>query len=93
MREYTTQDGNRIRKNGRAKKIYFNIDGSSYFLWNGRRQRLDDIPRLTYPVFFENEDGKTDFCSGYICLCNWGGVLVQIDDSGEAVQLYDEIQN
>ena len=93
MREYITQDGGRIRKNGRAKKIYFNNSGTPYFMWNGRRQNLDDVGRLTYPVFYENEDGKTDYIGGYICLCNFGGVLVQVDDNGEAVQLFDEIQN
>ena len=93
MREYITETGNKIRKNGRAKRIYETASGRPYFVWNGQRYHLDDIGRLSYPVFFENENGKTDFCSGYICLCNWGGVLVQIDDSGEAVQLYDEIEN
>ena len=91
MKEYTTTDGHRIRKNGRTKRIYFTNSGSPYFVWNGRRQKLEEIPRLTYPVFFENEEGKTDYCTGYICLCNWGGVLVSIDESGESIQLYDEL--
>lgn len=91
MREYTTKDGNRIRKNGREKRVYFNSNGDPYFVWGGRRQYFDDIPRLTYPVMYEDENGKLGAIGGYICLCNFGGVLVELLD-GEAVQLWDEIQ-
>lgn len=91
MREYRTQNGGKIRKIGRAKKIYFTNNGA-YFVWNGRRQSLEDIPRLTYPVFFENEDGKTDFCGGYITICNTYGVLVQLDEYCETAQLFEEVE-
>ena len=89
---YITTDGNRIRKTGREKKIYLNMSGDPYFKWNGRCYRFDDISRLTYPVMYEDQDGKLGVIGGYICLCNWGGVLVELLD-GEAVQLWDEIQD
>ena len=91
---YTTKDGGKIRKVGRMKKIYFGISetASPYFMWGGRRQSLDEIPALHYPVMYEDEAGKVGAIGGYITLCNWGGVLVEIDPNGEAVQLWEEIE-
>jgi len=92
-RTYTTTDGNRIRKVGRAKKIYFTNAGNAYFLWNGRRESFDNIPRLSYPIMYEDEAGKIGVIGGYITLCNFGGVLIELDENGEAVQLWEEVEN
>lgn len=88
---YKTKDGNNIRKVGRKKKIYFNNNGNPYFVWNGRRESFDNIPRLSYPIFYENNDGKLSYIGGYICLCNFGGVLVELDENSETVQLWEEL--
>lgn len=87
---YLTTDGNKIRKTGREKKVYYNGNGEPYFLWKGRREKFEEIPRLNYPVMYEDERGKLGVIGGYITLCNWGGVLVEILD-GEAVQLWEEL--
>ena len=92
-RTYNTTDGNKIRKLGRAKKIYFNNAGNPYFLWNGRRESFDNIPRLTYPVMYEDEAGKVGAIGGYICISNFGGVLVEVDEYCESVQLWEEVEN
>lgn len=89
---YKTTDGGIITKIGRLKKIFFNNQGSPYFMWNNRKQFFDEIPALTYPVMYEDKNGKIGNIGGYIPLCNWGGVLVEIVNDGEAVQLWNDIQ-
>ena len=87
---YTTTDGNNIRKIGREKKIYFSEN--PYFIWNGTRYHFEEIPRLSYPIMYEDEAGRlaADIC-GYITICNTYGVLVELLE-GEAVQLWEEIE-
>lgn len=92
MKQYRTKDGYMIRKIGRSKKIYFNGSGEPYFLWNRCRQKFDDIPRLSYPVMYEDERGKLGAIGAYITISNVFGVLVELDDSGEAVQMWEEIR-
>lgn len=88
MKTYNTTDGHKIKKIGREKKIYFSEN--PYFVWNGRRQHLDEIPRLSYPILYEDENGKTGVIGGYITICNVYGVLIELLD-GEAVQIWEEI--
>lgn len=88
--EYTTKDGNKIKKIGRAKKIYF-TENDCYFLWNGTRQRFSEIPKLTYPIMYDYKDGKTGAIGGYITISNCYGVLVEILENSEQVQLWEEI--
>ena len=92
MKQYRTKDGYMIRKIGRSKKIYFNGNGEPYFLWNGNRQKFDNIPNLSYPVMYEDENGKLGVIGGYITISNVFGVLVELDDSSESVQLWEEIR-
>lgn len=93
MKTYTTTDGNKIKKVGRAKKIFFDNAGNPYFKWNGRKQNFDDIPRLHYPIMYTDDNEKIGVIGGYITLCNVYGVLVEIDDNAEAVQLWEEMPN
>ena len=89
MKHYNTTDGNTLRKVGREKKVYFN-GFSAYFMWNGRRQKFDEIPRLSYPVMYEDENGKIATIGGYITISNCFGVLVEITEN-ETIQLWEEI--
>ena len=90
MKTYQTTEGYTITKNGRGKLIYFNNNGELYFVWNGKRIYLDHVMRLTYPVMYNDDNGKTGVISGYLTLTNWYGVLVEINDSGDTVQLWNE---
>lgn len=92
MRQYKTKEGYSIRTIGREKKVYFTSNGGAYFLWNGRRQSLEEIERLSYPVFYEDENGKTGFCSGCITISNCYGVLVELSECCEAVTLYETVE-
>lgn len=88
--KYRTENKTIIEKLGREKSIFFNATGTAYFVWNGRRVRLDDVMRLSYPLFFEDEDGYKRFCCGYIGVTNCYGVLVELVNDDTSIQLYTE---
>lgn len=91
MKTYKTENNTIIKKIGRQKKIFFNNQGAPYFMWNNTRQYFDNIPRLSYPTLYTDENGKTGAIGGYIPLGFWGGVLVEILENSETVQLWNEI--
>ena len=92
MKQYKTlTEGVVIRKIGRAKKVYFESN-YCYFVWGGKRVRLDDVVSLSYPVMYEDENGKLGDIGGFIGVSNCYGVLVEVLD-GEAVQLWEEVEN
>ena len=90
---FKTQEGYSIKRLGRKKKIYCDYLDRFYFVWRDVRYYLDEIMRMTYPVFFYRDDHTLDFCSGCICLSNCYGVLVWLDDCGEYVEIYEEIES
>ena len=77
---------------GRYKKIYFNGKGEPYFMRGGKREKFDNIPRLTYPVMLEDKEGKLIVITGYIVLSNTCSLLVEIHPDGELVRLWREIE-
>lgn len=89
MKIYNTTDGHKIKKVGREKKIYFSEN--PYFVWNGRRRYFDSISCLTYPIMYEDDNGKTGVIGGYVTICNAYGVLIELLD-GEAVQIWEEVE-
>lgn len=86
--------GNKFKTIGAWKQIFFTKSGSPYFMWNGHRQHLDNIPRLSYPIMYHvQHEGDIDgVIGGYITISNCYGVLVEIHETGEAVRLYEEIE-
>lgn len=80
---------NFVKKYQREKKVYFTISGRPYFKWNNTRIYLDEVMRLTYPVMYEDEQGKLHDIGGYYSISNCYGYLVEVLD-GEAIQLYVE---
>lgn len=88
--KYLSTDGKkRLAKYGRLKKIYFTSKGG-YIIYLNSRLYLDDIMRLTYPIFYTNDDGKTGTIGGYFATSAFGGYLVEITDDGEYIQLWNE---
>lgn len=85
-----TTDGHYIKKLGRYKMLYLSRKGW-FFLWNDRRFYLDDVARLPFPVTYYDNDGKLVPIGGWLPLCNWGGVLVEITEY-DTIQLWDEIK-
>lgn len=91
MKQVRTQYGDHyLKKVGRAKKVYFDDQRGWYFKWNGRKNYGDEIMRLTYPEWYEDENGKHCAIGGYIGINNTYGVLVELRDN-ETVQLWDEV--
>ena len=91
MKEYRTRDGYSVRTIGRDKGIFENKNGEPFFNWNGRRVYLDTVLRLTYPIMYEDQDGKLGAIGGYIGISNCYGILVEVTCDGEAVQLWEEV--
>ena len=77
---------------GRYQKIYYNGKGEPYFMRGGRREKFDDIPRLSYPVMVEDADGKLIVIGGYIPISNTCSLLVEVHPDGEMVRLWREIE-
>lgn len=80
---------NYVKKFQREKKIYFTLSGKPYFKWDGTRIYLDEVMCLSYPVMYEDEQGKLHDIGAYYSISNWYGYLVELLD-GESVQLYIE---
>lgn len=77
---------------GRYKKIYYNGRGEPYFMRGNCREKFDDIPRLSYPVMVDDEQGKTIVIGGYIPISNCLALLVELHPDGEMVRLWKEIE-
>lgn len=94
MRTYKAQApyNRTITKVGRSKSIRYTMQGEPYFIWGGRRQHLGDVMRLTTPMMYEDEDGKLGVIGGVIGISNTMSVLVEVDEYGESVQLWRELE-
>ena len=80
----------RLKKFGRVKKIYWNKYGHPYYNRHGLRVFLDTVERLSYPYFYEDEEGKDAFISGWEYIGACGCLYVEIINDGESVQLWEE---
>lgn len=61
-----------------------------YFEWNGRKYAIEQFLKLGYPMFFENEEGKTSFISGYDCENWYDPILIELNDCCESVRVFTE---
>lgn len=80
----------KLVKIGRRKKVHFTSNGW-YFIWNGKRVKGEDILSLSYPIFYEEPDGKLSVISGYIPISNVYSILVEVNSDMETVQMYRQI--
>ena len=62
------------------------------FKHSNKLYALGQFMRLAYPMFFEDENGKTSFLSGYDATEYYYPYLIEIADSGEYVRLYEELR-
>ena len=69
------------------------MDGNPYFIFHNRRISLDNVMRLTYPMFYREEDGEQAYISGYLPISNTYTQLVEVDPIGEYVRIWEEIDN
>ena len=60
-----------------------------YFVWNGRRWAIEQFYCLDYPIMYE-ENGKLQYLSGYDSENYYNPILIEIDNNGEYVRVYEE---
>lgn len=68
-------------------------DGKYYFIHYGKRYHLDDFMRLSYPIVWYDRDGKLNYISGYDSTQWYNPYLIDIDDGGEYIRLWKEVEN
>lgn len=66
-----------------------------YFVWNGRKWAIEQFNSVygtmgIPPIFFEDENGKTSFISGYDSENYYNPILIELDDGCEYVRVYEE---
>lgn len=61
------------------------------FRHNNKLYALGQFDRLAYPIFFENEEGKTSYLSAYDSAVWYKPYLLEVSDCGEYVRLYEEV--
>ena len=62
-----------------------------YFIFNGRRIRINGLDHLVYPEMVYDRDGKIIVIGLYECLCNFGGRLYEIHPDGEYIRVWEEV--
>lgn len=104
MNTFKTQDKTTIKRVSRWIAIHFDCitprhslyeysdDGMlSWFRHNGRKYAIGQFERLAYPIFFDDEDGKLAYLSGYDCTQWYKPYLIEIHPDGECIRLYTEV--
>ncbi len=73
---------------------FYNTDDGkgilNHFKHNGKSYAIGQFMRLSHPEFFEDDNGKQSFLSGYNCI-NYRTLHIEIDDCGEYCRLYQQI--
>ena len=83
--------GFKLEKLGRVKRIFWDKQGRAYYNRGSMRTYIDQVERLPYPYFYENEEGKDCYISGYEYIGAFSPIYVEILDDSESVQLWTEI--
>ena len=82
----TDENGNQPGSNNFDPKNYTYLD---FFRWNGRTWAINQFFRLDFPITWE-ENGKLQYIAGYDSENYYNPILIEIDDSGEYVRVYEE---
>lgn len=66
-----------------------------FFRWNGRNYAIEQFFRLgsmfcPLEYSWEDKEGKLNFLSGYDSENYYNPILIELDDSGEYVRVYEE---
>ena len=63
------------------------------FRHGGRLYALGQFMRFTTPEFYEDDNGKLQYLSGYDCTTWYKPLICEIDEGGEYIRLYQELDN
>ena len=55
------------------------------------RTYLDTVERLSYPYFYEDDNGNLGYISGYEYIGAFSPIYVEILYDGDSVQLWEEV--
>ena len=83
----TDENGYREGQTGYNPKNGLYLD---YFRWNGRNWAIEQFLRLDYPIMWEDKEGKLNFLSGYDSENYYNPILIEIDETGEYIRVYEE---
>ena len=61
-----------------------------YFEFRGRKYALGQFMSFSYPILYEDKDGKLGIIGGYDCTEAYFPLLLEIHPDGEAVKLFIE---
>ena len=61
-----------------------------YFRFGNQTYAINQFLRLTYPIFYETEDGKLAYLSGYDAEDYYNPLMIELSDDCEYVRLYSE---
>jgi hypothetical protein len=70
----------------------YNDNYIDYFIYKGEKYALSQFTRLNYPIMWEDEEGKLNFLSGYDSTNYYNPLLIEIEEGGEAIRLYEEVR-
>ena len=81
----------KLKKSGRTKKIFFDKMERAYYMRGNMRTYLDTVERLPHPYFYEDEEGKDQYISGWEYIGAYSPLYVEILSGSESVQLWEEV--
>ena len=103
MKTITTVDGRKYNRVSRWIKLEYRTVTNRHSLYDyaddgvlicfrhgGRLYALGQFMRLSMPEFYEDNDGKMQYLSGYDCTEYYKPLVCEIDDGGEYIRLYQE---
>ena len=61
-----------------------------FFRYGGRNYAINQFLRLDFPIMWNDEDGKTQFLSGYDSENYYSPIMIEIADDGETVRIYED---
>ena len=87
---YYVTDGNGYVENQTGYNPDENGLYLDYFRYNGRNYAINQFMRLTYPIFYEDKEGKWQYLSGYDGENYYNPILIELDECCEYVRVYEE---
>lgn len=74
-------------------RIRFTLAGGrAYFLFRNRRYHLDEFMWINPPIMWEDAEGKLNHISAYDSGNWYNPLLLEMDDCGEYVRLWEEVR-
>lgn len=80
-----------LKKCGRVKRIFWDKRGLAYYRRGNMRTYLDTVESLSYPYFYEDNNGKDQLIYGLEYIGAYSPLYVEILDDGLSVQLWEEV--